>query len=156
MTDLAMRIETQGGTYTNYPGETTAVFDVTVAAVMFDPDIEAEGVSDDGRPVIAGQQGAVITKKEYAYNIFDAPDNYWVEPVGKGIYADNPAHQDNIATEVVELLGVDGEKHIATFIGRDAVAGALGQLMSFDSCRSAYVADMVTLAVNYAQRRIPG
>lgn len=155
MAEIALRLETQGGTYTNYPGETAGVFDVTAAAVVIDSGNILFG-EDDGRPTLAADRGAVITIKEYAHNIYSSPDDYSVETIDKGIYADNSVEVHDVATQVVELLGGDGTKRIATFIGREAVAACLEQLQSIDNCRAAFVARVALLAVNYAQRTVPG
>jgi hypothetical protein len=115
-----MRIETQGGNYTNYPGETKGVFDVTVAAVVYEPDRLVTGVSN-GRPTLASDKGAVIVLKEYDYNIHGYPDDYWVEPVEKGIYTDNPTELSQITEQVIELLSADGYGRVASVYWSQAV-----------------------------------
>lgn len=57
--DLAMRIETQGGWHTNYPGETRQVFDVTVAAVPINL-LQLETFEADGRTGIKSSTGAIV------------------------------------------------------------------------------------------------
>jgi hypothetical protein len=155
MADVALRLETAGGMYTNVPGETSSVFDVTAVAVVFDPDNMEIG-ENDGRPTLASNRGASVSCREYARNTQLSPDNYLVERVDKGMYTDGPVRPDDAVLAVFDLLGLDAQTKVATFVGPEAVNACLNQLLSVGCSRAHYLFAMAILAINYAQREIPG
>lgn len=150
-----MRLETTGGMHTNMSGETSSVFDVTAVAIVFDPDNMEIG-EDVGRPTLASNRGVLVSHREYARNTHLPPDNYHIERVNKGIYTDVPVEPDEAVLAVFELLGLDAQRKVATFIGTEAVNACLNQLLSVGCSRAHYLFAMAVLAINYSKRDIPG
>lgn len=70
------------------------------------------------------------------------------------MYADNPVPSENVAEELIELLGTDPSRKVATFIGNTAVEAVFTQLFGIQSCRATYLASMAALATNYATRAV--
>lgn len=155
MLELALRLETSGGDGTNAAGETACVYDVLAVAAVYDPE-NMEGGEDDGRPTIASTQTASVYGREFARHTHLPPNNYHIGRITKGMYADHPVRPDDAVLAVVELLGLDPSKKVATFIGADAVKLCIEQLVSVGCSRANYLLAMALLAINYAQREIPG
>lgn len=157
MTDIAVRVEALGGSYTNAASETTSTFDVMVVAGVYDEDTEFYRAEDD-RPVIpTNGRGAVLILQAYSYNLEHGPDNYFVDRAGDlGMYADNPTNEESLASQVEGLVHASAEKQIVTFIGAEQVKAGLEQLTLEPSSAARYIADAIAIATNYAQRTIPG
>jgi hypothetical protein len=155
MLELALRLETSGGDYTNAAGETASVYDVLAVAAVYDPE-NIEVGEDDGRPTLASTQTSSVYSQEFARHTHLPPNDYHMGRAAKGMYADHPVRPDDTVLAVVELLGLDSSKKVSTFIGADAVKLCIEQLVSVGCSRANYLLAMALLAINYAQREIPG
>ena len=156
MPDLAMRLETSSGPYTNAAGENSYVFDTRIAIGIVDDSFD--GIERDGRPAIPVIGGASMYLPEYTYNLHNAPDYYHVDGNMQGMYADNPVPAEALPNAIKELvLAEPGKTHIATFLGRESILSALEEFdHQDDKSRAEYLKRVVLIAVNYGQRQIPG
>lgn len=158
MQTLAVRVEASSGSYTDTPGQTRAVFDTRVVAGY----VETEDgninptCTEDGRDAVLTSKGAAIYINEYDSNVANAPDDYSVLPIEKGMYIDNVTPAGRLSEAAVALCEKGGAWKIFSVIGEEDVAELVTQLSEMDSVNGKYLGSLVLIAVNHAGRDIPG